>query len=90
MFLYMRVKGEVEAAIKGLNLPGLTIYQPGLIANRDGDSRIGETIGGWIPFIPKIQGVDLGRAILLNTVAKCLNNTPEETLSMTNIKAILN
>ena len=53
-FLYMRVKGEVENVIKALDLPSLSIYQPGMIANRDGDSRCAEKIAGWIPFLSKI------------------------------------
>ena len=69
-FLYMRVKGQVEEAVAKVGVPSLAIYNPGLIKGRKGnDTRVGETVLGWIPFIPSIQSADLGLAILTNAIA---------------------
>lgn len=62
--MYMRVKGEVENAVKATGIHNLCIYRPGLLLNRDNDSRIGEKIGSWVPFISKIESAEVGRAIL--------------------------
>jgi hypothetical protein len=67
-FLYMKVKGEVEEELVKVGFPHLDIYQPGLIANRENDHRIGETIMSKIPFIPSIQCTDLGLSILTRTI----------------------
>ena len=41
--LYSRTKGEVEEELKGKKLPLLTIFRPGLIANRN-NARFGEKV----------------------------------------------
>jgi uncharacterized protein YbjT (DUF2867 family) len=43
---YLRLKGEVEEALRALNFPRLDIYRPGLLRGpRGGDRRLGERIG---------------------------------------------
>lgn len=71
MLLYLRTKGEVEAAVKALNLPNLTIYRPGLLLNRRNDERIGEKIAQWFSFmLTSIESRDLGAAMVEHTVAR--------------------
>ena len=60
----MRTKGQAEDAVAALYLPSVHFYQPGLITDRDNDFRFGEWLGGWVPFLPKISGKQLGSAIL--------------------------
>ena len=55
MFFYNKVKGQVEEGCKGLSLPHLAIFKPGLLTGRDNDERILEQIGAKIPFIPKVD-----------------------------------
>eukprot|EP00347_Sterkiella_histriomuscorum_P007746 403347714 len=76
-FLYMRTKGEVENAIKALNLDNLNIYRPGVLLNRDNDFRIGEKIIGWVPFISKIQSSDVGKVMLEQAVLSKSQNQVE-------------
>jgi 5-methyltetrahydrofolate--homocysteine methyltransferase len=62
---------EVEAAVKALNLPNLTIYRPGLLLNRRNDERIGEKIAQWFSFmLTSIESRDLGAAMVEHTVAR--------------------
>jgi len=68
MFLYMKTKGRVEQALKDLKLSQLSIYRPGLLLNRRNDSRVGEKIGSWIPFITKIESADMGKAMVEHAV----------------------
>ena len=63
-FFYMKTKGQVENAVKALDFPQLTIFQPALLLNRRNDSRTGEKIASYIPFLPSIEAKDLGEAIL--------------------------
>ena len=71
MFLYMRTKGRVENACREVGLPQLTIYRPGLLLNRRGDSRFGEKVGAWIPGLSKIESADMGREMIEHAVAMC-------------------
>lgn len=74
LFLYTRVKGQIEDDLGKLGFKFLSIHRPGiktfwtegLIMNRDNDERIGETIFKYTPFIPKIEVKDLARAIRIN------------------------
>uniref|UniRef100_A0A7S3IM98 Uncharacterized protein n=1 Tax=Strombidium inclinatum TaxID=197538 RepID=A0A7S3IM98_9SPIT len=69
MFLYMRTKGEVERDVKALDLLHLSIFQPGLLTNRDNDHRIGEAILSWFP-ITKIEAKDCGKGMIENAIRK--------------------
>ena len=67
-FLYMRVKGEAEEEEMKKNVDYITIFKPGMILNRDNDSRLGENFASWIPFVPKIDVKVLARAMYLNDI----------------------
>jgi len=43
-FLYTRVKGELEQALRGLGFPALTILRPSLIVGNRPEHRLGETL----------------------------------------------
>lgn len=73
MFLYMKTKGRVEQALRGVGLNQLTIYRPGLLMNRRGESRVGEKIGSCIPFIAKIESADMGKAMVERAVKAVTN-----------------
>lgn len=45
----------------------LSIFRPGLITGRDNDSRIGEKIFSFVPFIPKISSPNLAKAIQMES-----------------------
>ena len=46
---YLRVKGDVEAALRKLRFPRLDILRPGLLRGpRRGDRRVGERIAIWL------------------------------------------
>ena len=62
--LYLKTKGQVEDDLKEMGLSNLKILRPGLLLSRDNDSRIGEKIAAWIPFIPKISCEDVARGML--------------------------
>ena len=64
MFLYMKTKGRVEEDINKIGLNELAIYRPALLLNRDNDKRLGEKIGSFIPFIPKIQSIDVAKGMI--------------------------
>ena len=84
IFLYMRTKGQVEAAVQELGLNQLCIYRPGLLCNRRGDSRLGEKIGSWIPFITKIESADMGRAMIERAVYVAQGSETRPFVSLNN------
>lgn len=54
LFLYPRVKGEIEEAIKNLNFPSCKIYRPGYLEIDEGrdERRLGEkTLGLFMPVL---------------------------------------
>ena len=68
MFYYFEVKGKAEEALKNLHkqnkIETLSIIQPGAITDRDNDSRFGESVLKWTPFISKIKCNALGAGIV--------------------------
>lgn len=70
MFFYMKTKGNVERETAALDLNLLSLFRPGLIADRGNDFRLHEKIASWIPFLTKITCVHLGEAILLHSIEK--------------------
>ena len=50
--------------MKALDLPQLTIYQPGLLSNRRNDERAVEKFASCIPFLKKVEASVLGEAML--------------------------
>jgi uncharacterized protein YbjT (DUF2867 family) len=45
---YLRVKGEMEEAVKALGYPSIGIFKPSLIAGRRRESRLGERVALWL------------------------------------------
>ena len=87
--LYMRTKGRVEQDLKTLFIPSLTIYQPGVIANRDGDKRCGESfLACCCPCVTKISGADLGQAMFEHTIARCQPGSVKNELTLTNAQIL--
>ncbi|CAI2380127.1 unnamed protein product [Moneuplotes crassus] len=66
--LYFRTKGECEEELSKMGLQGLTIMKPGLLTKRDADFRLGEKLGSYVPFIPKIDCIDVARAMIENSL----------------------
>ncbi|KRX08985.1 hypothetical protein PPERSA_08188 [Pseudocohnilembus persalinus] len=62
-FLYMKTKGRVEQDLKAIKLPYTTIHRPGLITDRDNDSRFGEKILSYVPFMDKISAQQIAQAL---------------------------
>lgn len=67
--LYLRTKGELEEALKGVGLPRLTIVRPSLLLGRRAEFRLGERIGQLFAFIPMgrysaIQADDVAAALV--------------------------
>ena len=54
-FYYFKVKGMAEEAIKKIGFPFVSIFRPGVLLNRNNDSRFGEKLAGMIPFLDKIE-----------------------------------
>ena len=79
-FFYMKTKGEVERDIKKVGIQHLAIYKPWLLLNRDNDSRVGEKIGSFIPFISKIESSDVGLAMLDHAIKASLNRVDKATI----------
>ena len=65
MFLYTKVKGEVESELREKKLNMLSIYHPGLIKNRP-EARLGEKIGQYIFFMPAIECSELALCMMQN------------------------
>jgi uncharacterized protein YbjT (DUF2867 family) len=45
---YLRVKGEMEEAVKALGYPSIGIFRPSLIVGRRRESRLGERVALWL------------------------------------------
>lgn len=63
-FMYCRVKGQAEEEMMNSKVDYVSIHRPGIILHRDNDSRFGETVAGFIPFLDKIESKDIGKAML--------------------------
>lgn len=70
---YTRLKGQVEDAIKQMNIPSILFFRPSLLLGNRKESRIGESIGKWVMkplsfLMPSkmrpIQGADVAKAML--------------------------
>lgn len=66
--LLFKIKGELEEAIKSLNLKNAYFYQPALLKKRESDFRLDEFLIGLIPFIPGIEANELGKVILYHAL----------------------
>ena len=63
-FTMVRVKGEADRDMGLVGYPIYTAFRPGFLVNRDNDFRLIETIGKWLPFVPKIESKNLARCML--------------------------
>ena len=73
MLLYLRVKGEVENELSKIQLDNISVFKPGVLVGRDNDSRCGEKLASWIPFIDKITTKDLATGIIKEAESNLLN-----------------
>jgi uncharacterized protein YbjT (DUF2867 family) len=48
VFFYSRVKGEIEEALKKLQLPALHIFRPSLLLGKREEFRLAEHVGAWV------------------------------------------
>lgn len=64
--MYSRVKGEADDELLKKKVNYITVFRPGFITDRDNDSRTVESIGKYIPFVPKISSKLLGLALVRN------------------------
>ena len=72
---YPRVKGEVEEELKGLNIPRLLIFRPGLLLGDRREFRFGETLATPLMKVVNFALVGRGaryRAISAQDVAKAM------------------
>jgi uncharacterized protein YbjT (DUF2867 family) len=70
---YSQVKGQLEAALKQLNLPSLHIYHPSLLLGKRKEFRLGERIGAAfmkVLSIGMIGSLSKYKAIHVKTLAK--------------------
>eukprot|EP00347_Sterkiella_histriomuscorum_P019926 403339774 len=95
-FMYTRLKGQAEVDVIALNFSHCSIYQPGLLVNRDNDYRLIEKVCNYIPFMPKIQSADLGRVMLEQAIQAKIKQQQQqdlqhvEILSNSDINALAN
>lgn len=76
-FFYNRVKGEMEMALRKMDLKRLSIYQPGLIMAKRSEKRIGEMVAiaiyPWFSWLLPMRYRGIGsqtiaKAMLLNSI----------------------
>lgn len=63
-FLYLKVKGQADDEILKTDIPCISVLRPGIILDRDNDSRLGEKIVRYVPFLDKITSKNLAEAII--------------------------
>lgn len=87
-FFYNRVKGEVEAALRKLPLPGLQIFQPSLLLGERQEFRLGERVGAvvfkafsfaFVGPLRKYRGIEAG------AVAQAMIRVAQQNLTGVNI-----
>ncbi|MCM3764709.1 oxidoreductase [Neobacillus niacini] len=88
MFFYNQVKGDIEAALKELNLPSLHIFRPSLLLGDRGEQRLGEEIAA--KFSGVLNALMIGpltpyRAIEAKNVAKAMAASAQSSNTGINI-----
>lgn len=74
-FFYTRMKGELEEAIRALNFPNYTIFQPSLLLGERAEVRVGEKFGDKLAkVLIKIPGLKKYKPIQGLEVAQAMNN----------------
>ena len=65
MFLYMKVKGEMERDLKEKKVNMISVFKPGLIKNRS-NARTGEKVLQFFSFLPfsQIDCWDIGKCMM--------------------------
>ena len=61
---YLKTKGKVEDELKKIGFDKLIIMQPGLLVDRDGESRVIEKIFKYVPFYPKVKWTDVSKVMV--------------------------
>ena len=79
-FLYSRVKGEAEEEESKKNINYISIFRPGIILDRDNDSRLGESIIAYVPFLPKISSKNIAKSMFLDDIAYQSKGKNEEKI----------
>lgn len=71
-FFYLRMKGELEEALKAMDYPSLTILRPGLLTGGRAEPRFGEETAEkilrplqWLPFVTRISPADVVAGVAL-------------------------
>ena len=65
-FLLWRVKGETEEELKKRKIiKKISVFHCGILLERDNDSRFGERLAGYIPFMEKISVKQVAKAMLI-------------------------
>lgn len=80
-FLYLRTKGELEAALSGLGWPSLTIVRPGAILGDRGTMRLGERLAAAAlrvigPVLPKAYQGNPAAEIARTLLEAAVNGPP--------------
>jgi len=63
-FLYLRVKGQADEEVLKQDIDCISVFRPGVIQDRDNDSRFGEKVMRFVPFLDKINCQNLASAIV--------------------------
>ena len=79
-FLYSRVKGEAEEEESKKNINYISIFRPGIILDRDNDSRLGESIIAYVPFLPKISSKNIAKSMFLDDIEYQTKGKNEEKI----------
>jgi oxidoreductase len=66
--MYFKVKGQADDDCKTKNIPYISIFRPGVILDRDNDSRFGEKVLKFVPFIDKIKSHDLAMKMYIDSI----------------------
>jgi hypothetical protein len=66
--MYFQVKGKADQYCLSKNIPYISIFSPGVILDRDNDSRFGEKVFKFVPFIDKIKSHDLAMKMYIENI----------------------
>ena len=79
-FLYLRVKGQADEEVLKQDVDCVSVLRPGLIIDRDNDSRFGEKVLKYVPFLDKITSQNLARAIVRQDLFIHENNVKQKKI----------
>lgn len=78
-FHYLKVKGQADETLQKLGLPFVSIFRPGVLMNRRNDSRWGETVASYVPFLAKIEVKTLAEKMMTDSINYHLKKEPKPT-----------